>query len=82
ATGTGSEIMRPLAVPMIGGVITSDAVVLLVIPVLYHMWMEWKLLPPKRPKKPKKKRGWFGKKKKLASAATGGPASRKSGEMT
>ncbi|MCB7128860.1 MAG: efflux RND transporter permease subunit [Candidatus Brocadiales bacterium] len=75
ATGTGSEIMRPLAVPMIGGIITSDVVVLLVIPVLYHMWMEFKLLPRKRPKKKGKKRGWFGKKKKLASTATGGPAS-------
>ncbi|MCQ4574091.1 MAG: CusA/CzcA family heavy metal efflux RND transporter [Candidatus Brocadiales bacterium] len=74
ATGTGSEIMRPLAVPMIGGIITSDVVVLLVIPVLYHMWMEFKLLPRKRPKKGKK-RGWFGKKKKLASTVTGGSGS-------
>lgn len=73
ATGTGAEIMRPLAVPIIGGVITSDAVILLVIPVLYHMWTEWTLLRPKKPKKTKmkrpklkgEKRGWFKKKKKV-----------------
>ncbi len=70
ATGTGAEIMRPLAVPMIGGIITSDAVVLLVIPVLYHMWAEWTFLRPKRPKKARRgKGGRPGKKKGALEAA-------------
>ncbi|MFQ5862281.1 MAG: efflux RND transporter permease subunit [Candidatus Brocadiales bacterium] len=90
ATGTGAEIMRPLAVPIIGGVITSDAVILLVIPVLYHMWTEWSLLRPKRQKKKKVKRlkekgerrGWFGKKKRVEEApkAAEGPGFKESAE--
>ncbi|MHC4197571.1 MAG: efflux RND transporter permease subunit [Planctomycetota bacterium] len=66
ATGTGSEIMRPLAIPVIGGVITSDAIILLVIPVLYHMWTEWTLLRPKKVKR--ESGGWFKKKKKVAAS--------------
>ncbi|HHT9153882.1 MAG TPA: efflux RND transporter permease subunit, partial [Candidatus Hypogeohydataceae bacterium YC40] len=66
ATGTGAEIMRPLAVPVIGGLITSDSVILLVIPVLYQMLTEWTTLRPLKPKKVKVKkpgRGWFWKKR-------------------
>ncbi|MGE0158214.1 MAG: efflux RND transporter permease subunit [Gemmatimonadales bacterium] len=38
ATGPGSEIQRPLAVVVIGGLVTSTALTLLVLPVLYR-WM-------------------------------------------
>ncbi|MBX5438046.1 MAG: efflux RND transporter permease subunit [Thermoflavifilum sp.] len=38
STGTGVELMRPIALPMIGGVITSAICVLLVMPVVYHMF--------------------------------------------
>lgn len=38
ATGPGSEIQRPLAVVVIGGLITSTAMTLLVLPVLYQMF--------------------------------------------
>jgi Cu(I)/Ag(I) efflux system membrane protein CusA/SilA len=66
ATGSGAEIMRPLAVPIIGGTFTSTAVILMVIPVLYHMLKEWQLLPKKpKVKKPKgAKGGWFWRKKR------------------
>ncbi len=64
ATGTGSEIMRPLAIPVIGGIITSDAIILLVIPVLYHMWTEWTLLRRKKPKKERRGKGGRPRKKK------------------
>ncbi len=37
ATGPGSEIQRPLAVVVIGGLVTSTAMTLLVLPVLYGM---------------------------------------------
>jgi len=34
-TGTGSEVMRRIAVPMIGGMVSSTVLTLVVIPVLY-----------------------------------------------
>ena len=33
--GTGSETMRRIAAPMVGGVVTSALVVLIVLPVLF-----------------------------------------------
>jgi cobalt-zinc-cadmium resistance protein CzcA len=38
ATGPGSEVQRPLAVAVVGGLVTSTALTLLVLPVLYR-WM-------------------------------------------
>lgn len=38
ATGPGSEIQRPLALAVVGGLITSTFLTLLVLPVLYH-WL-------------------------------------------
>lgn len=35
ATGTGSEIQKPLAIVMVGGLITSTLLTLLVLPTLY-----------------------------------------------
>ena len=46
ATGPGSEVQRPLAVVVIGGLITSTLLTLVVLPVLYR-WFE----PPVIPKK-------------------------------
>jgi hypothetical protein len=34
-TGTGSEVMQRIAVPMIGGMISSTALTLIVIPAVY-----------------------------------------------
>jgi cobalt-zinc-cadmium resistance protein CzcA len=39
ATGPGSEVQRPLAVVVVGGLITSTLLTLLVLPVLYG-WYE------------------------------------------
>lgn len=36
--GTGSDVMRPIAAPMIGGLVTSSILVLIVIPVLFTLW--------------------------------------------
>ncbi|MCL6524360.1 MAG: efflux RND transporter permease subunit [Thermoflavifilum sp.] len=41
--GTGIELMRPIALPMIGGVITSAECVLLVMPVVYLLFKEREL---------------------------------------
>jgi Cu(I)/Ag(I) efflux system membrane protein CusA/SilA len=37
ATGTGSEIMQRIAVPMIGGMVSSTALTLAVIPALFYL---------------------------------------------
>jgi heavy metal efflux system protein len=40
-TGPGSEVQRPLATVVIGGLITSTFLTLMVLPIVYH-WMESK----------------------------------------
>ena len=35
ATGPGSEIQRPLAIVVIGGLITATALTLIILPMLY-----------------------------------------------
>jgi len=42
ASGPGSEIQRPLATVVIGGLISSTALTLVVLPVLYR-WIEWRV---------------------------------------
>ncbi|CAM4403711.1 MAG: Cobalt-zinc-cadmium resistance protein CzcA [Legionella sp.] len=41
ATGTGSEVQRPLATVVIGGIISSTFLTLLVLPGLYFVLHEW-----------------------------------------
>jgi Cu(I)/Ag(I) efflux system membrane protein CusA/SilA len=43
STETGSEVMRPLATPVIGGMLSSTILVLIVLPVLYLWMKEWEL---------------------------------------
>src|SRR5712692_5035561 len=38
STGTGSDVMRRIAAPMIGGIFTSFLMELLVYPVIYEIW--------------------------------------------
>ena len=40
-SGTGSEVMRRIAAPMIGGMVSSTILTLIVIPVLYAIVKEW-----------------------------------------
>jgi len=42
ATGTGAEVQRPLATVVIGGIISSTALTLLVLPVLYRWAHAWR----------------------------------------
>jgi cobalt-zinc-cadmium resistance protein CzcA len=44
ATGPGSEIQRPLATVVVGGLLTSTLLTLLVLPSLYH-WFEREEIP-------------------------------------
>ncbi|HJP30055.1 MAG TPA: efflux RND transporter permease subunit [Candidatus Latescibacteria bacterium] len=39
--GTGSEVMRRIAAPMVGGLVSSTILTLLVIPVFYTVWQAW-----------------------------------------
>ena len=43
STGTGSEVMRRIAVPMVGGMISSTVLTLLVIPAIYAIIKGWRL---------------------------------------
>ncbi len=45
-TGPGSDVMRRIALPMIGGMITTMILTLILIPVLYAVYMQWKLKLP------------------------------------
>jgi Cu(I)/Ag(I) efflux system membrane protein CusA/SilA len=42
-TGTGSEIMQRIAVPMIGGMVSSTLLTLIVIPAVYGLVKGWGL---------------------------------------
>jgi Cu(I)/Ag(I) efflux system membrane protein CusA/SilA len=37
ATGTGSEVMKRIAAPLVGGLVTSTAHVLILIPAIYYL---------------------------------------------
>ena len=37
-TGTGADVMKRIAAPMIGGMTSSTILTLIVIPVLYFIW--------------------------------------------
>jgi Cu(I)/Ag(I) efflux system membrane protein CusA/SilA len=41
--GTGSEVMRRIAVPMVGGMISSTLLTLLIIPAIYAIVKGWRL---------------------------------------
>ena len=43
STGTGSEVMQRIAVPMIGGMVSSTVLTLVVIPAVYALVKGWRL---------------------------------------
>ncbi len=38
--GTGASVMKRIAAPMIGGMVSSTVLTLLVIPAIYALWRE------------------------------------------
>ena len=42
STGTGSEVMQRIAVPMIGGMVSSTLLTLIVIPAVYGLVKGWR----------------------------------------
>jgi cobalt-zinc-cadmium resistance protein CzcA len=47
ATSMGAEVQRPLATVVIGGLLTSTALTLLVIPALYPYWVRGETMRPR-----------------------------------
>jgi len=45
SNGTGADVMKRIAAPMVGGVVTAVVVVLLVYPAIYYIWRGWRLDP-------------------------------------
>lgn len=43
STGTGSDVMKPIAIPFVFGLVTSTLFVLIVLPVIYNLLKEWEL---------------------------------------
>ena len=42
-SGTGSEVMRRIAAPMVGGMVSATVLTLIVIPAVFLMWKQWGL---------------------------------------
>lgn len=51
ASGAGNEILQPLAIVVLGGLFTSTALTLLVLPALYTQFGRW-FMPQQSPAKP------------------------------
>jgi Cu(I)/Ag(I) efflux system membrane protein CusA/SilA len=43
STGAGADVMKRIAAPMVGGMISSTILTLVVIPAIYSLWKEWEL---------------------------------------
>jgi Cu(I)/Ag(I) efflux system membrane protein CusA/SilA len=42
-SGTGADVMKRIAAPMVGGMITSTVLTLVVIPAIYLLWRRWQV---------------------------------------
>ena len=41
--GAGSQIMKRIAAPMVGGLVSSTIMTLVIIPVIYRLWKSWSI---------------------------------------
>ena len=46
SAGTGADLMKRIAAPMVGGLATSFALELLVYPAIYYLWKSRKTIGP------------------------------------
>lgn len=49
ATGTGADVMKRIAAPMVGGLVSSTFLTLEIIPVVYTYWRLWQIKREKAP---------------------------------
>lgn len=50
STGAGSEVMKRIAAPMVGGIVTSGLLELLVYPAVFGIWKTWEIKKMKKRK--------------------------------
>jgi Cu(I)/Ag(I) efflux system membrane protein CusA/SilA len=43
SAGAGADIMKRIAAPMVGGMVSSTLLTLVVIPAIYSLWKEWEV---------------------------------------
>jgi Cu(I)/Ag(I) efflux system membrane protein CusA/SilA len=48
SSGTGSEVMKRIAAPMVGGMVSATVLTLVVVPAIYGLWKGMRL--PRAPK--------------------------------
>jgi copper/silver efflux system protein len=41
SSGAGSDVMKRIAAPMVGGIVTSSILELLIYPAIYVLWKWW-----------------------------------------
>jgi Cu(I)/Ag(I) efflux system membrane protein CusA/SilA len=41
--GTGADVMKRIAAPMVGGMVSATMLTLVVIPAIYYLWRSWQL---------------------------------------
>ena len=41
--GAGSQVMKRIAAPMVGGMVSATILTLIVVPAIYGLWKGWKL---------------------------------------
>ena len=49
SAGAGADVMKRIAAPLVGGVLTSGVVVLVLYPAVYYLWKA-RGLPPAQPR--------------------------------
>jgi Cu(I)/Ag(I) efflux system membrane protein CusA/SilA len=50
SAGTGADVMKRIAAPMVGGMVTATLLTLAVIPAIYLLWRRWEVR--RRPEAP------------------------------
>jgi Cu(I)/Ag(I) efflux system membrane protein CusA/SilA len=43
SSGTGADVMKRIAAPMVGGMVTATLLTLAVIPAIYLLWRRWEV---------------------------------------
>jgi Cu(I)/Ag(I) efflux system membrane protein CusA/SilA len=46
STETGARVMKRIAAPMVGGMVSSSLLALIIVPIVYEMWRGWQLRHP------------------------------------
>ena len=44
SAGSGADVMKRIAAPMVGGMVTSTLLTLVVIPAIYFLWRRWQVV--------------------------------------